>query len=280
MKVTPGWPCSFMASASGIVSIWLLASSTICCTVFLILSGIERSSDAYLYVQTAAKPRLDRPFDFAQGRFRDGRFRIPHTKSRTATAPPRDDRPAAARPADRRRVRLLCCRCASPRRSSQSSMVPSPRPSHSRPTRSACSSSLKRGDEGPQFLLRRRRRECASSTEIIRSSAAFDPESGSVTTSCTSNSRALTMMKQTLSDEIVSVGSAIAHLPCHGTEVRMRGTAGVHRRPVTILFRFSGTGSARPARRPGCRPTAPASRRAATASRPTRSWARWAAPSA
>src|SRR5918993_2209681 len=41
MKVTPGWPCSFMTSASGIVSIWLSASSTICWTDFLILSGIE-----------------------------------------------------------------------------------------------------------------------------------------------------------------------------------------------------------------------------------------------
>ena len=43
MKVTPGWPWIFIASASGNVSIWLLASSTICCTVFLISSGIESS---------------------------------------------------------------------------------------------------------------------------------------------------------------------------------------------------------------------------------------------
>ena len=47
MKVTPGWPCTLMASASGKVSIWPLASSTICFTVFLILSGIATSSDAY-----------------------------------------------------------------------------------------------------------------------------------------------------------------------------------------------------------------------------------------
>src|SRR5262249_43599548 len=50
----------------------------------------------------------------------------------------------------------------------------------------------------------------ASGTDAILSSEELEPESGSVSTSCTSNSRALTMMKQTFSDEMPSVGSAIA----------------------------------------------------------------------
>src|ERR1700738_3985696 len=41
MKVTPGLPTIFSASAVGTVSISALASSTICCTVFFILSGID-----------------------------------------------------------------------------------------------------------------------------------------------------------------------------------------------------------------------------------------------
>ena len=40
----------------------------------------------------------------------------------------------------------------------------------------------------------------------MRSSVALEPNSDSVSTSCTSNSRALTIRKQTFSDEIDSVG--------------------------------------------------------------------------
>ena len=44
IKVIPDEPWAFIASASGMVSIAALASSTICCTVFLISSGIGSSS--------------------------------------------------------------------------------------------------------------------------------------------------------------------------------------------------------------------------------------------
>ena len=52
MKVTPGWPTSLIASSVGTVSIWLLASSTICCTVFFILSGIGYPSRCSLVLNT------------------------------------------------------------------------------------------------------------------------------------------------------------------------------------------------------------------------------------
>src|SRR5215207_9656102 len=64
MKVTPGWPCSFRTSASGIVSIWLSASSTNCWTDFLILSGIELPPMPIC----TFRPRQVEALDFAQGR--------------------------------------------------------------------------------------------------------------------------------------------------------------------------------------------------------------------
>src|SRR5471030_1434410 len=49
MKVTPGWPTSLIASAVGTVSISAVASSTIACTVFFILSGIGAPPPLLLY---------------------------------------------------------------------------------------------------------------------------------------------------------------------------------------------------------------------------------------
>ena len=217
MKVTPGWPTSLIASAIGTVSIWLLASSTICCTVFLILSGIGFLRCLFvLSDRTGGSPST--PLQDV----RAGRFRTPRTKFRIATSPLRGSRRAAARPADRRRSG----RCA--RRSASARIRPIPPSCRRRgraaaaPTRSAFSSSLSSAMKArSSFCVRIV--GCSPPAPIaMPSSVAFEPESGSVTTSWTSNSRALTMMKQTFSDEMDSVGSAIAHPPSMGTDVPTR----------------------------------------------------------
>ena len=82
-----------------------------------------------------------------------------------------------------------------------------PRPSQVRATRSICSSSDKE-------LMRDVSSSTtgsspwSSSTAASLSSEGFDPKSGSVTSSLASNSRALMMMKQTFSGEIVSVAAS------------------------------------------------------------------------
>src|SRR6188472_2438536 len=52
----------------------------------------------------------------------------------------------------------------------------------------------------------------SSSTSIMRSSLGLEPDSSSVSTSCTSNSRALTIRKHTFSDEIDRLGIESSYL--------------------------------------------------------------------
>src|SRR5215470_13366871 len=105
-------------------------------------------------------------------------------------------------------VRLLCRRAASARKSSQSSSVPSPRPSQARATRSTCSSSVN-APMKPRNSAATGSSAWSSNTEIMASSVALDASSGMVTMSLASNSRALTTMKQTFSGEIESAGVAL-----------------------------------------------------------------------
>ena len=167
MKVTPGWPMQLHGLGERHGLDLALASSTICCTVFFILSGIGCPPDAYVVL---VRPRqVGSAFDFAQGRgvraSTDFEFRAREPELRQALLEiVAEQRLAQQIGGDAAGVLALRLRRAW---SFQSSIVPSPRPSHSRPIRSAFSSSPSSAMKARELLLRRDCRECSSSTSII-----------------------------------------------------------------------------------------------------------------
>ena len=221
MKVTPGWPCSFMTSASGIVSIWLSASSTICWTDFLISSGIELPPMPIC----TFRPRQ---VEALESETTDFEILAREAELREALLEVIGEQ-RLAQQIGGGAVVVLPLRLVAQVVPVLQRTVATTKPQSA--TRSACSSSLSALMKATSSFCVRSS-ECASSTDATPSSAALEPESGSVTTSWTSNSRALTMMKQTLSDEMVSVGSAIAHPSLDGIGVptrtgRFRSRAGL-----------------------------------------------------